>query len=75
MQIATPAERVAGTIRAELARRKRTHAELAAALGLTRSSMHRRLTGDLALNIDELHVVADFLGVPVSTLLGKDVAA
>lgn len=75
MPIATPTERVASTIRAEMARRKRTHAELAAALGLTRSSMHRRLNGEQPLNVDELHTVAAFLDVSVSTLLGEGVAA
>jgi transcriptional regulator with XRE-family HTH domain len=75
VDISTPAERVASNIRAEMARRKRTHAQLAAALGITRSSMHRRMTGELPLDVDELHKVAAFLGVPVATLLGEGVAA
>lgn len=75
MQISTPTERVASNIRAEMARRKRTQAQLAGALGLTRSSMHRRMTGEQALNVDELHVIASFLGVSVATLLGEDVPA
>jgi len=72
---ATPAKRVASTVRAEMARRKKTHGELAAALGLTRSSMHRRMTGELPLNVDELHAVASFLNIPVGVLLGEGVAA
>jgi transcriptional regulator with XRE-family HTH domain len=75
VDIATPAERVASNIRAEMARRKRTHAELASVLNLTRSSMHRRMTGEQPLDIDELHKIAAFLGVPVTTLLGEGVAA
>jgi transcriptional regulator with XRE-family HTH domain len=68
MDLATPAERVAATVRAELARRRKTQAGLARALGLQRTSIHRRMTGEQAFRVDELHVVADYLGIPVTDL-------
>lgn len=71
MDLSTPTDRVAATVRAELARHRKTQAGLARALGLQRTSIHRRITGEQAWRIDELHVVAGYLGVPVASLLGE----
>lgn len=53
-------------IKAELARRGATQAELAAALGITQSGISRRLTGTQPFRTDELEAVADFLGVQIT---------
>lgn len=70
MDIRTPAERVAATIRAELARHRKTQAGLAQALGIQRSSMHRRMSGEQPFDVNELQIAADYLDVPVASLLG-----
>lgn len=53
-------------IKAELARRGATQAQLAAALGITQSGISRRLTGIQPFRTDELEAVADFLGVQIT---------
>lgn len=61
---------VAGAIRAEMARSRTTQTTIARTLGITQQSVSRRLTGEVAFDVDELHAVADLLGVPVADLLG-----
>lgn len=73
--ITSPAGRVAAEVRGELARQKRTQADLAVALGLSQQAVSRRVSGALAFDVDELHRVAVFLGVPVARLLGEIGAA
>lgn len=75
MTPATPTERVAATVRAELARQRKTQVGLADALGLGRTAVSRRLSGEHPFRIDELHVVATYLGVPAASLLAEQVAA
>lgn len=60
---------VGATVRAELARRKRNQRELAEALGISQTQVSRRLAGEIAFNVDELAIVAAFLGVPMSLLI------
>lgn len=71
----TTAELTAGTVRAELARRRISGRELARALGWSLSTTARRLSGTHPFDVDELAAVADYLGVPVSTLLPQRSAA
>ena len=58
-------------IRAELARSGTSIQELAEAIGLTRTTLGRRLNphGRSQLTIDEIEAIAGHLGVPVSSLL------
>ena len=70
-----PAERTAGAVRAELARRRITGRQLARDLGWPHTNLNRRLTGETPFRVDELHTIANHLGVPVATLLTEDVAA
>lgn len=58
-------------IRAELARSGTSIQELAEAVGLTRTTLGRRLNpnGRSQLTIDEIEAIAGHLGVPVSSLL------
>jgi transcriptional regulator with XRE-family HTH domain len=67
-------ERVAGEIRAELARRQMTQAALAAAIGKTEMYLSRRIGGSevrppLALDMADLELISDALDVPVSHFL------
>lgn len=68
--------RVAGEVRAELARQRKTAADLSAALGVTQHTAGRRISGEVPFDVIELAQVAIWLGVPLAQLLdgGKDVA-
>lgn len=68
----TPTNRssqVGRNIRAELARAGRTQVQAAEALHMSAMSLSRRLRGDVALGVDELYALADFLEISVSELL------
>lgn len=69
--ITTPAERVAAEVRAYLARQRKTQGDLAVALGISQQSVSRRMTGAQPFDVDELHRIAAWLGVPVSALLAE----
>jgi transcriptional regulator with XRE-family HTH domain len=60
---------VAGTIRAELARRRLSQRDLAQKLAMSQSSLNRRLTGAQAWDLDELHRVAELLEIDARDLL------
>lgn len=62
---------VGRNIRAELARAGRTQAQAAEALHMSAMTLSRRLRGDVALSVDELYALADFLDLPVETLLAS----
>jgi transcriptional regulator with XRE-family HTH domain len=57
---------VAENVRAELARQKLTQTDLAGWLGLSRTSIYRRLNGHTDFRTNELQVVARHLGVDVT---------
>lgn len=59
------AARVAGEVRAELARQRKTAADLATALGMTPHTAGRRLAGEVPFDVVELVQVALWLGVSV----------
>lgn len=63
-----PGFEVADNIRAELARRRVSQAELAVLLGLTRQSISRRLNGEVPFRDGEVNRIADHLSVDVATL-------
>lgn len=60
---------VANTIRAELARRSLTQADLATALGVTQPSVSRRMSGQTPFTVDEVAKAAALLGLPVTALV------
>lgn len=68
----TPSALTGANVRAEMARRGVTQAKLAAALGLSQPSVSARLRGVTPFDVDELHTIAAFLGVPLSDLLPAD---
>ncbi|MDP5182135.1 helix-turn-helix transcriptional regulator [Blastococcus sp. BMG 814] len=59
----------ADAVRAELARRRQSGRDLAAALGWSERTTSRRLSGQLPFTVDEILAVARYLGVPLTTLL------
>jgi transcriptional regulator with XRE-family HTH domain len=68
-------ESVAATIRAELARRRKSQKDLADALGFSQVAMSRRLNGATPIDVNELAQIAEFLGMPVEALLTEAASA
>lgn len=64
-------QRLAGEMRAELARQKRTASDLAAALGITPHTVGRRLNGDVPFNMIELATACRWLGIDLSEFVGR----
>lgn len=63
------AQAVPGNVRAEMARRRVTQAQLAEALGKTQQAVSARLNGRVAFDVNELHTVAEVLDIDVTDLL------
>lgn len=59
---------IAGNIRAEMARQRRTGVELAGILGKTRQAVSQRLTGKVRFTEPELTIVAEWLGISLDAL-------
>ena len=59
----------AAEVRAEMARQRRSGVELATHLDLSQQAVSRRLAGEVAFDLDELAAVAEWLGVPLQTLI------
>ncbi|MGZ0150692.1 helix-turn-helix domain-containing protein [Kribbella sp. WER1] len=70
----TPAERIGANVRAEMARHNISQTSLALQLSLSQASVSSRLRGEIAFDVNELHRVAGFLGVPVAVLLAEQPA-
>lgn len=68
----TPTQRIAAEIRAEMARQQRSQRELADALSYTQQAVSRRLAGHVAIDLNELDLIARFLGVSVAHLMRLD---
>lgn len=62
-------ERVANRVRGLMAERRVSQLVMAERLGLSRAAMGRRLTGEIALDVDELAAAARVLGVPLTRLV------
>jgi len=68
-------DRVAGEVRAELARQRMTQAAFAELLGRSDPYVTRRLSGEVAFNLTEVDRIAEVLQVPVQQLLSGERAA
>lgn len=68
-------DRVAGTIRAELARRSMTQTALAAAIGKDKMYVSRRLSGSTPVDIADLELIAQALGLKPADLLAEPVGS
>ena len=71
----TLSQAVAGALRAEMARQRRTSIELAACLGVSQATAARRTNGETPLDLDEIETIAAWLDVPVAALLADAAAA
>lgn len=60
--------RVAGAVRAELARVRLSQVELARQLGYTKPRLWRRMTGQISFTVAELQAIATVLGCPMDRL-------
>jgi len=69
MQTNVTAVRVAGEVRAAMARRGVSQTALAGALGMSQAAVSRRLRGAIPLDVKELAAIAEILSVPLSALL------
>ena len=56
-------------IRAGLARKRKTQADLAQHMGMSRTGIYRRLEQNVDFTVTELNKVSDYLGVPLASLL------
>jgi transcriptional regulator with XRE-family HTH domain len=65
---------VAGEIRAEQARQRKTQEDLAQCLGITPQAVSRKLAGERPLRLDEVQRLADYFGVPITSLIRERVA-
>lgn len=66
---------IAAEVRAEMARQRKTGVELAALLDVSQQAASRRLAGAVPFSMDEIVVVAQWLGVEVVTLIPREVSA
>ena len=62
-------------IRAELARKNISKAAVAQALGKSRATASRTLSGAIPLTLDELYSLAELIGVSPSDLIPADTKA
>lgn len=62
-------ERVAAQIRALMAARRLTSADLGAALDISQSSASRRMVGEGTFTLNEIQATAEWLGVPITDII------
>lgn len=64
-----PVRGVAAEVRAHAARKDISQTDLAVAIGISQSSMSRRLAGEYPFTVAELYRLADLFGVDAAVLL------
>lgn len=69
MVVSNDAQRVADTVRAEVARRRLSQVKLAEQVGIRQQALSRRLNGTTPFRIDELARIADALNIPLADLV------
>lgn len=67
--------RITAAVRAEMARAGITQMEMSRRIPMTQQAISRRLSGHVSFTVDELAMIADYLGVPLSTLISDAVPA
>lgn len=63
--------RVAGTVRAEMARCRLSQTALAQALGISQAHVSRKVRGLSSFTVAELDVIAGLVGLPASLLISE----
>lgn len=71
----TLTEIVTAEIRAELARQRKTFAQLAIMLGVNPATITRRMAGHYPWTTEELEKTARWLGIPVADLVSPRVSS
>jgi predicted XRE-type DNA-binding protein len=66
----TAQQRIASNIRAEVARKRMTNAQIAELLGIEQTGVSRRMRGEVQWRATELVVLAEVLEVDPGVLLG-----
>lgn len=66
----SPRGRVAAEVRAEMARARVSGNALARIVGKSQAYWSRRITGDVAFDVDDLAIIAGLLGVPIVRFFG-----
>lgn len=61
---------VAGNVRAELGRQRRSASWLARQTGMGQTAVSRRLIGEVPIDLDDIELFAEALNVPVARFLG-----
>lgn len=69
--MATTPERLAAELRAEMARQRRTLTWLADQVGMTQSTLGRKLRGEYPFDVTELDMVTAALGIRASELWSR----
>ena len=64
--------RVAAEVRAEMARSRLSGNRLAQIAGKSQAYWSRRISGEVAFDVDDLGTIADVLGIDVATFFGVD---
>jgi transcriptional regulator with XRE-family HTH domain len=62
-------QRTAAEIRAEMARQRKTQADLAEVLGLSQMAVSRRLNAEVDTSLDEIADIAEWLGVTFAQMV------
>ena len=65
---------VAAEIRAEMGRQQKSQEDLADVLGIARSVISLRLNGHRSFKLAEIEQLADYFGVPITSLIRERVA-
>lgn len=65
----TPSASTGANVRAEMARKGYSQAELARMLGMSQTGISKRLRGETPFDVNELARISAVLGVPLGTLL------
>lgn len=68
------AQRVGDNVRAEMARQRVTQSVMAKGLAMQQQALSRRISGRTPFNVEELHRVAEFLGVSTADLMADVVS-
>lgn len=71
----TTTESVAAEVRAQCARQRVSQRDLAKVLGVSHATLFRRFSGEVAFDVEELAAVANYLDIPMASLLPADKAS
>lgn len=60
---------IAGEVRAEMARQRKSLRDIAAVLGISHEAVRQRTTGEVPFRADELVLLGEHLGIPAEQFL------